>query len=101
MKYSFLSRWTVLLLTVVAVGLGFLGIGQAFGSAFGVSFAQNVALGIGSIVLGGLCYLFAWVVALLDSIQEKRWGWTILLLLLSVVLIGPLLYSLIGPKNTK
>lgn len=101
MKYSFLSKWTVLLLTVVAGVLGFLGIGQAFGSAFGVSFTQHIGLGIVGLVVAALCYLFAWVVALLDSIQERRWGWTILLLLLSVVLIGPLLYSLIGPKNTK
>ena len=34
-------------------------------------------------------------------IQERRWGWLIALIILSPFLIGPLLYSVIGPKNTK
>ena len=46
-------------------------------------------------------YLFAWLIAVLDSIQERRWGWLIAMLLLLPLWIGPLLYSVFGPRNTK
>lgn len=93
MKYTFLSKWTVLILTVITFGLAFLGI---------TLFKQQSYLpGVLAFVIGGLIYIFAWFIALFDSIQERRWGWLAGLILLLPFGIGPILYSLIGPKNTK
>jgi hypothetical protein len=98
MKVTFLSKWTVLLLTVIAAALIVVGVLLAQGGVFGSS---NIGLSILAYVVAAIIYLIAWIVALFDSIQERRWGWLIALIILSPVLIGPLLYSLIGPKNTK
>ena len=97
MKYTFLSKWTVLILTLITIALiavGVLLIQGVFGS--GLGFWSILAFLVAAVV-----YLIAWIVALFDSIQERRWGWLIALIILSPVLIGPLLYSVIGPKNTK
>jgi hypothetical protein len=99
-KYTFLSKWTVLLLTLVTVGLATLGYYLAFGvqtpNVQPHPFYAILAL------LGGLAiYLFAWLIGVLDAIQERRWGWFIAMLLLLPLWIGPLLYSLFGPRNTK
>ena len=97
MKYTFLSKWTVLILTLITIALiavGVLLIQGVFGS--GLGFWSILAFLVAAVV-----YLIAWFVALFDSIQERRWGWLIALIILSPVLIGPLLYSVIGPKNTK
>ena len=57
--------------------------------------------GVLILVLGFLLYAVAWIVAMLDSIQEKKFAWSVGLVLLLPFGIGPLLYSLIGPRNTK
>lgn len=95
-KYTFLSKWTVLILTLIALGLTFGGYQLAFGPG-----QHNTALGIGGIVVGLLFYAVGWFVALVDSIQERKFGWLIVLFLLLPFWIGPLAYSLVGPKNTK
>jgi hypothetical protein len=92
-KYTFLSKWTVLFLTLITFGLTFLGIWLI---------GQNHALqGALALLVGALIYVFAWFIALFDSIQERRWGWLIGLLVLLPVGLGPIVYSLIGPRNTK
>jgi hypothetical protein len=95
-RYTFLSKWTVLILTLVALGLTFGGYQVAFGAG-----QHNTALGIVGIIVGLLFYVFGWLIALLDSIQERRYGWLVILLLLTPFWIGPLAYSLVGPRNTK
>jgi hypothetical protein len=100
MKYTFLSKWTVLLLTLVTAGLATLGYYLAFG--FQTPNFQPHPLYAILALLGGLAiYLFAWLIGVLDAIQERRWGWVLAMLLLLPLWIGPLLYSLFGPPNTK
>ena len=98
MKYTFLSKWTVLILTVLTAALIVIGVLLAAGGTFGPS---NIGLSLLAYLVAAILYFIAWVVALFDSIQERRWGWLVSLIILSPVLIGPLLYSLIGPRNTK
>lgn len=99
MKYTFLSKWTVLILTVLSVALTVVGVLLAQGRLFDMG--SNFGLGLVAFVVAAIVYAIAWFVGLFDSIQEKRWGWTIVLIILLPVWIGPLLYALIGPKNTK
>lgn len=98
MKYTLLSKWTVLILTVITAALIAIGVLLGQGGVFG---ASNIGLSILAYVVAAIIYALAWLIALFDSIQERRWGWLVALLILSPVLIGPLLYSLIGPRNTK
>ena len=98
MKYTFLSKWTVLILTVLTAALIVIGVLLAAGGTFGPS---NIGLSLLAYLVAAILYFIAWIVALFDSIQERRWGWLVTLIILSPVLIGPLLYSLFGPKNTK
>jgi hypothetical protein len=93
-KYTLLSKWTVLILTLVTVGLIGGGIKLAFGG-------DNVGVGILLMIVGLPIYAIAWFVALFDSLQEKRYGWSVGLVVLVPFLIGPALYGLIGPRNTK
>jgi hypothetical protein len=93
MKYTFLSKWTVLILTVLTFGLGYYGyrlIGE-----------QQAGSGLLALAIGALIYAVAWIVAFFDSIQERRLGWVIGLVVLLPVGIGPILYSVIGPRNTR
>jgi uncharacterized oligopeptide transporter (OPT) family protein len=102
MKYTFLSKWTVLVLTVITILLAISGIGLIGGNQIGpVQFPSAGFGGVLLLIVGFLLYAIAWVIGLADSIQERRWGWTVALIILLPVWIGPLLYSLIGPRNTK
>lgn len=99
MKVTFLSKWTVLLLTIISIALTVIGVLLAQGRFFGQ--ASNFGLTLLAFVIAAIIYAIAWIVAFLDSIQEKRWGWLVTLIILLPVWIGPVLYALIGPKNTK
>ncbi len=99
MKVTFLSKWTVLLLTIISIALTVIGVLIGQGNFFGM--ASNIGLVILAYVVAAIIYAIAWIVALLDSIQERRWGWLVVLIILLPFWIGPLLYALIGPKNTK
>ena len=96
MKYTFLSKWTVLILTIVTAVLAYLGISFINGTL-----GPNGALGALFLIVGVLVYAIAWIIGLADSIQERRWGWTIAMIILVFFWVGPLLYSLFGPRNTK
>lgn len=92
MKYTFLSKWTVLILTLVTAGLTALGF---------TSLSSHAGYAVLALVGGLLVYAVAWIIAFFDSIQERSWAWTIFLLVLLPIWIGPVLYSFFGPKNTK
>lgn len=92
MKYTFLSKWTVLIMTVLTAGLIAYGI---------ISFQEHWGFALLAFVGGVVIYALSWIIALLDAIQERSWFWMILLILLLPVVIGPVLYSFGGPKNTK
>ncbi len=93
MKYTFLSKWTVLILTIATFGLTYLGTRL---------FAEGQGLwGALAFIVGFLIYAVAWIVALVDSIQERKFVWSVGLFLLLPFGIGPIIYSLIGPKNTR
>lgn len=94
-KYTFLSKWTVLILTLVTIGLTIWGYSLTFGGH------DHPVYGILLFVLGLIVYAIAWFIALFDSIQERRWGWLVGLIVLVPFWIGPLLYSIVGPRNTK
>lgn len=98
MKYTFLSKWTVLILTAITAGLVYLGYALTLGAPSG---AEHPFYAILALVGGLVVYAFGWLIALIDSIQEGKWGWTIFLILLLPIWIGPLLYSFFGPRNTK
>lgn len=98
MKMTFLSKWTVLLLTVISIALTIVGVLFMQGQ---IGAEKNIGLAIILIVVAVVVYAFAWFVGLFDSIQERRWGWTVAMIILAPVWIGPVLYSLIGPRNTK
>jgi hypothetical protein len=102
MKYTFLSRWTVLLLTLVAAGLIVLGFGL-FGATFGgnLNLPQNAGFAVLALLVAIGLYAIAWIVGFLDSLQERKFGWTLAMVVLVPFLIGPLLYSVFGPRNTR
>lgn len=96
MRYTFLSKWTVLILTLVTAGAAYWG--------YVLIFANDVphpwwgAL----VLLGGvLVYALAWIIALFDSIQERKFGWSLGLFVLLPFWVGPIMYSLFGPRNTR
>jgi hypothetical protein len=93
-KYTFLSKWTVLILTLITAGLAYYGV-STLGHGGDTGFALLALVG------GLIVYAFAWIIALLDAIQERKLAWIILLIILLPVWVGPLLYSFLGPRNTK
>jgi membrane-bound acyltransferase YfiQ involved in biofilm formation len=99
LKFTFLSKWTVLILTIVTIGLVVLFTSMTFQTP--INMASNIGLGILLVLLAILVYAIAWIVAFIDSIQEKAYGWTVALFLLLPFFIGPLFYSFLGPKNTR
>lgn len=93
MKYTFLSKWTVLGLTIATFVLSYVGT---------VLINQHEGLwGVLALVVAFFIYAFAWIIALVDSIQERKFVWSVGLLLLLPFGIGPIIYSLVGPKNTR
>jgi hypothetical protein len=101
-KYTFLSKWTVLILTLATAALGALGF-AFLGATYGgnLQLAHNAGFGILAFLVAFAAYSLAWIVGFLDSLQESRFGWSIGLVLLLPFLIGPVLYSAFGPRNTR
>jgi hypothetical protein len=101
-RYTILSKWTVLLLTLgtaalIALGSAFLG--ATFGDA--LQLPHNGGYAALSFVAAFGVYALAWIVGFLDSLQESRYGWSIGMVVLIPFLVGPILYSVFGPRNTK
>lgn len=92
MKYTFLSKWTVLVLTLLTAGLVYVGY---------VSLQNHAGYALLAFFGGIVLYGCAWLIALFDSLQERKWAWSILLILLLPTWVGPLTYSVLGPKNTR
>lgn len=93
MKYTFLSKWTVLILTILTFGL-------SYGGTVLINQGKGL-LGALTLLVAFLIYAFAWIIALIDSIQERKFIWSVGLFLLLPFGIGPIIYSLVGPKNTR
>jgi ABC-type spermidine/putrescine transport system permease subunit I len=87
------------MLTVISIALTVIGVLMAGGNFFGQ--ASNIGLALIAYAVAAIIYAIAWIVAFLDSFQEKRWGWLVALIILLPFWIGPLLYAVFGPKNTK
>jgi hypothetical protein len=83
--------WSVRLITGGLACYGISTISQPGGAGFALL----------ALLIGLLVYGIAWIIALLDSIQERKLAWTIMLVILLPVWVGPLLYSFLGPRNTK
>ena len=92
MKYTLLSKWTALGLSLATAGMTLGGI-KLLGS--------NAPLSILLFVLAVPVYVIAWFVALFDAFQEKRFGWVLGLIVLLPTFVGPAIYGVLGPKNTK
>ena len=65
---------------------------------------QNAAAGAGSLligtlayIVGGLCAFVAWILGLIKTAQIGRWGWFVLVLLISP--LGSLIYGIAGPTE--
>jgi hypothetical protein len=79
-------------MTLIAIGLTALGYQQS-------STGQN-GTGVAAVIVGGLVYALAWVIGVLDSLQARRLGWSLALVLLLPLGIGPLLYSIFGLRSS-
>jgi hypothetical protein len=109
MKYTFMSKWTVLLLTIATFALAVWSYTLTFsqvhftiaGQSITIGSNQHPGWGVFVFLISLLIYAFAWLLALLDSLQERKFGWSVGLFLLLPFWIGPLLYGLIGPRNTR
>jgi hypothetical protein len=96
MKYTFLSKWTVLILTLITAGAVYWGYILIVASDLAYPWWGTLVL------LGGaLVYTVAWIIALFDSIQERKFGWSLGLLALLTFWVGPIVYSLFGPRNRR
>jgi uncharacterized membrane protein len=78
-------------MTAIAISLSLLGFQQISAGRAGVGWS--------AIVIGGLVYAFAWIIGVLDSLQSRRLGWLLALILLLPLGIGPLLYSIFGLQH--
>jgi hypothetical protein len=93
MKHVRRGRATLLIMSLISFGL----------TAFGFIETKSHLSGIGllAIVIGSLVYTLAWIIALLDSLHAGRVGWSVALILLLPLGIGPLLYGLLGLGRTR
>ncbi len=82
------GRSTLLIMTVIAIGLMLLGFGE-------ISHRQS-GVGLLAIVIGSMVYALDWAIALLDSLQAHRPGWSLVLILLLPLGVGPLVYAVLG-----
>lgn len=48
-------------------------------------------------IIGGLCAFVAWILGLVKTAQIGRWGWFVLVLLISP--LGSLIYGIAGPTE--
>jgi hypothetical protein len=91
MQHVTRARWTLVLRPLIAIGLTVLGYWQ--------SSTGQAGTGLAAIIVGGLVYALAWVIGVLDSLLARRLGWSLALILLLPLGIGPLLYSIFGLRS--
>ena len=106
---AILSLAAIVLNVIAFVGYGPAVATQLFGChsslygppATGCAPATTTAINIGiALYLGGiLAALIAWIGGLIKTGRLGRWGWFVVVLLLSP--LGSLLYGLIGPSRRK
>ncbi len=97
-----------LILSIVAILLFIVGVVLAGSAAASCTTAADQAgcsasaaggLGIGALLygLGALCSAVAWILGIIKTATLKRWGWFVLVLLLSP--LGSLIYGAAGPDQ--
>lgn len=59
--------------------------------------AGLLLLGVLGYIVGGLCAFVAWILGLVKTAQIGRWGWFVLVLLISP--LGSLIYGIAGPTE--
>ena len=91
MQHITRARWTLVLMTLIAIGLVVLGYWQ--------SSTQQTGTGLAAIIVGGLVYGLAWVIGVLDSLQARRLRWSLALVSPSLFGVGLLLYSIFGLRS--
>ncbi len=97
----FLSLGAIILY-LVGYGMAFAAaancVSNASGSTAAVSTCAAGGVGISSIlmIVGGLLTLVGWIMGLVKTAQIRRWGWFVLVLLLSP--LGSLIYGIAGPE---
>jgi hypothetical protein len=87
------GRVTLLLITAIAIGLTILGASEVSN--------RQPSIGILAIIIGGVVYVLAWVIAVLDCILARRYRWSLALAILMPLGIGPLLYGLFGLRSSR
>lgn len=93
MTHVWRGRATLLIMSLISFGLTALG--------FIESKSHQTGVGLLAIVVGSLVYTLAWIIALLDSLQAGRVRWSVALILLLPLGIGPLLYGVLGLGRTR
>ncbi len=87
------GRITLLLITAIAIGLTILGASEISN--------RQPSIGILAIVVGGMIYVLAWTIAIMDCILARRFRWSLALAILMPLGIGPLLYGLFGLHGSR
>lgn len=102
MKHATTTRlfWTFTGLSVLGVVLLIAGGVLAGKSGTGVIGGGILGLiGAVAIILAGLVELVAWIGTLIHTARHERWGWFVVVLLLTWTWFAMLAYVLVGPKD--
>jgi sugar phosphate permease len=105
-----MNKRTITILSLVAIVLliaAFLGYGPAFATQLrscqsspsncASTASGGVLIGFALYLLGALAALLAWIMGLVRTAQIGRWGWFLVVFLISP--LGSLLYGLAGPTT--
>ena len=110
-----MNKRTITILSVGAIVLlvsAFVGFGPAFATQFRscqssvnnlyskgciTSASRAVVIGFVLYLAGALAALAAWIMGLIQTARIGRWGWLLVVLLISP--LGSLLYGLVGPTT--
>jgi hypothetical protein len=110
-----MNKRTITILSLVAIVLlviAFVGFGPAFATQLRscqssinnpystgciTSASRAVVIGFVLYLAGALAALAAWIMGLIKTAQISRWGWLVVVLLISP--LGSLLYGLAGPTT--
>ncbi len=101
MKKSTFLILSIVALALLAVGYGMIGASvttTTTGSTVtATSNASPIALAL--VGIGGLVSLVTWILGLVKTVQLKRWGWFVAVLLLGT--IGTLIYGIAGSEQPR
>lgn len=110
-----MNKPTIAILSVLAIALliiAFVGFGPAFATQLKscssstsnaystgciTSGSRAATIGLVLYLAGVLAALLAWIMGLIKTAQIRRWGWFVLVFLISP--LGSLLYGIVGPTT--